>query len=174
MIESIALSLMKTLAAFLFKSYLISQSKINIEGAPSWYMQNDSARVCVYDFQRGGLGAVDKAKDSTYLKMNDELENILETVIYKNFSNLKDQKEKTFVMMFKDDKDAPYFIRQHMQFPNIEYKKKVQTAFVKACIDKDTIIAYQEKRVGSIKYELTHKRADNAFEELDNSITETE
>ncbi|MGD9807676.1 MAG: hypothetical protein AB7E76_00935 [Deferribacterales bacterium] len=174
MIESIALALMKTLATFLFKSYMVSQAKINIEGAPAWYMQNDSARVCVYDFQKGGLGAVDKAKDGAYLKMNEELSDILETVIYQNFSNLKDQKEKTFVMMFKDDKDAPYFIRQHMTFLDIEYKKNIQTAFVKACIDKDTIIAYQDKRVGTIKYELTHKRADNAFEELDNSITETE
>lgn len=174
MIESIGIALLKTLSTYLFKTYLLSQSKINIEGAPSWYMKNVPAQVCVYDFKRGGMEAVDQAKAATYPKMQSELTYILESVIYENYSNLKDEKEKKFVMMFKNDPDAPIFIRSHMKFPAIEYKKDVHTAFVKGCIDKDTIIAYQDKRVGTIKYELTHKRANDAFEELDNSITETE
>jgi len=174
MIESIGLALMKTLASYLFKTYILSQSKINIEGAPSWYLQNVSSQVCVYDYQKGSFDAVDRAKANTYPKMQQELTNILEAVIYEHYSDLKDEKEKKFVMMFKNDADAPIFIRKFMKFPAIDYKKAEHTAFVKGCIDKDTIIAYQDKRISTIKYNLTHKRAEDAFDELDSSITETE
>lgn len=167
MIETIALGLVKTLATFLFKSYVLMQSNINIDGAPHWYMQNVSSHVCVYDYKTGGMEAVEKAKAAAYPRMERELSGILEAVIYENYSNLRDPKEKAFVMMFRNDPEAPVFIRKNMSFPNIDYSKKDRIAFVKACIDKDTVIDYQEKRVETIKYELTHKRADDAFEEME-------
>jgi hypothetical protein len=172
MIEGIALALMKTLATYLFKNYVLAQTNIKIEGAPSWYMQNNPYQVCVYDHQPGGFDAVDKAKAATYPKMQKELSGIIEAVIYNNYADLKDPKEKKFIMQFKDDKDAPVFIRANMKFPSIEYKKKEQTAFVKGCIDKKVIVSYQEKRADKIKYELTHHRADNAFEEMDKELAQ--
>jgi len=167
MIEGIALALMKTLATYLFKNYILMQTKVNIEGAPSWYMQNVSSQVCVYDHQTGGMEAVDAAKAAAYPKMEKELSNIIEAVIYENFSNLKDLKEKAFVMRFKNDAEAPVFVRKNMSFPGIEYKKTQRIAFVKACIDKDVILKYQQVRTDTIQYELTHKRANDAFDELD-------
>jgi len=167
MIEGIALALMKTLATYLFKTYVLTAAKINIEGAPNWYLQNIGAQVCVYDHEQGGYGAIDKAKAETFPKMEKELSRIIETVIYKNYSDLKDPKEKAFVMAFKNDPEAPVFVRSNLKFLGIEHKKEYQTAFVKACIDKDTILAYQQKRADKIRYELTHHRADNAFDELE-------
>jgi hypothetical protein len=167
MLESLALGLVKTLIAFLFKSYVATQSSVHIEGAPRWYMQNTADKVCVYDYQTGGLDAIDRAKQESYVKMNTELTNIIEAVIYQNYSDLKDPKEKQFVMAFKNDKYAPVFIRKTMTFPNIDYRKSEQTAFVKACIDKDTIVEYQKKRINKIKYALTHKHADDAFKEME-------
>ncbi|ADD66834.1 hypothetical protein Dacet_0027 [Denitrovibrio acetiphilus DSM 12809] len=168
MIETIGIAILKSLAAFLFKSYMISQVKINIEGAPSWYMQPVEAQVCVFDHQSGGLEAIDKAKNYTYPKMENELSYILEATIQDKYKSLKDPKEKTFVSMFKNDKDAPVFIRKNMQFLNIDYDLDVKTAFVKGCIDKKTILAYQKERIETIKHELTHKRADEAFQEIEN------
>jgi len=169
MIEGLALALMKSLAAFLFKSYVTSQSIVKIDGAPSWYMQKTGAQVCVYDFKRGGLEAVDSAKAAAFPKMEKELAGILVAVIYENYSDLKDPKELKFVMAFKNDSNAPVFVRKNMTFPAIEYKKKYSTAFVKACIEKDTILEYQGERIETIRYELTHKRADDAFEEMESS-----
>ncbi|PLX70892.1 MAG: hypothetical protein C0602_05155 [Denitrovibrio sp.] len=167
MIEGLALALMKTLATYLFKTYVLYTAKVNIEGAPNWYMSNVQSQVCVYEHQYGGLEAIDKAKADTYPKMQKELSGIIEAVIYENYSKLKDPKEKKFVMAFKNDPDAPVFIRKNMQFTGIEYKKKQQVAFIQACIDKDIILKYQQARADVIKYELTHKRADSAFEELE-------
>lgn len=113
------------------------------------------------------MEAVDKVKADAYPLMENEIKNILEAVIYEHYSSLKDPKEKKFVMAFKNDPDAPVFVRKHLQFRAIEYKKRERTAFVKACIDKDTIYRYQQERTEKIKYELTHKRADDAFEEME-------
>jgi len=167
MIEGLALALMKTLASFLFKNYVLMQSKVDIEGAPSWYMNPKSSHVCVYDHQYGSYSAIDTAKANAYPKMKTEISKIIEAVIYENYSDLKDPKEKKYVMLFKNDPDAPVFIRKNMGFPNITYKKKHSVAFVSGCIDKDTIIAYQQKRSDKIAYELTHKRANDAFGELE-------
>lgn len=167
MVEAIAMALIKTLATYLFKTYVLMTSNVKIDGAPSWYMKNVSSSVCVYDFKQGGLETVDAVKASTADKMKTELAKILETVIYSEYSNLKDPKEKQFVYMFKNDPEAGIFINQNIQFPNLEYNKKYRTAFSQGCIEKDIILDYQTKRIDKIKYELTHKRANDAFDELD-------
>ncbi|TCK61573.1 hypothetical protein [Seleniivibrio woodruffii] len=167
MLESIALALVKTLATFLFKTYVLMAGNVSIDGAPYWYMKNVSSSVCVYDYKQGGLETVDAVKLSTAGKMKSEIEKILETVIYSEYSNLKDPKEKQFVYMFKNDPEASIFINQNIQFPNLEYSKKYRTAFAQGCIDKEVILEYQTRRIDKIKYELTHKRAGDAFDELD-------
>ncbi len=70
-------------------------------------------------------------------------------------------------MMFKNDPDAGIFINKTMSFPAIEYQKNERMAFVKACISKDIILTYQKNRTETIKHALTHKRADDAFDELE-------
>ncbi len=167
MIESIALALVKTLATYLFKTYVLVQTNVKIEGAPSWYMKNVPSAVCVYDAQYGGLESIDAAKSSALVRMNKELTAIIENIIYENYHNLKDPKEKAFVYMFKNDAESPIFVQKNTKFPNIEYSKKQRIAFVQACVDKQTIIDYQTERSEKIKYELTHKRAGDAFEELE-------
>ncbi|WP_303849524.1 hypothetical protein [Seleniivibrio woodruffii] len=167
MVEAVALAIVKTLATYLFKTYVLMTNNVKIDGAPYWYMKNVSSSVCVYDFKQGGLESVDAVKDSTAAKMRAELSKIIETVIYSEFSNLKDPKEKQFVYMFKNDPEADIFVNQNIQFPNLEYNKKQRTAFAQGCIEKDIILDYQTKRAEKIKYELTHKRAGDAFDELD-------
>jgi hypothetical protein len=167
MIESIGLALVKSLVTYLFNVYVLAASTVKIDGAPGWYMQNDSANVCVYEYQHGGLESVDAAKSKAYPDMEKQLTYIIEAVIYDNYSTLKDPSEKRFVMLFKSDADAPVFVRKTLVFPAVEYNKKIRTAFVKACIDKNQIVEYQKGRLETIKYQLTHKRAGDAFDEME-------
>ncbi|MGE4267617.1 MAG: hypothetical protein AB7F25_09290 [Deferribacterales bacterium] len=167
MVEAVAIAIVKTLASFLFKTYVFATSNVKIDGAPYWYMKNVSSSVCVYDYKQGGLESVDAVKDSTAAKMRAELTKIIETVIYSEYSDLKDPKEKQFVYMFKNDPEMNIFINRNIQFPNLEYNEKRRIAFAQGCIEKDVILDYQSKRADKIKYELTHKRANDAFDELD-------
>lgn len=172
MLESLALALAKTLATYLFKTYVLMQNNVKIEGAPIWYMQNVPSSVCVYDYKVGGIETVDMAKASLHDKMNAEISKILETVIYENYKDLKDPKEKAFVYKFKVDAEAPIFINGNIKINNLEYIKKHSTTFAQGCIDKQVLIDYQNKRINKIKYELTHMRADAAFDEMDKGPSE--
>lgn len=172
MLESLALALAKTLATYLFKTYVLMQNNVKIEGAPIWYMQNVSASVCVYDYKVGGMESVDLAKATLNEKMNAEITKILETVIYENYKDLKDPKEKAFVYKFKIDAEAPIFINGNMKINNLEYIKKHRTTFAQGCIDKQILLDYQQKRIDKIKYDLTHMRADNAFDEMEKGPVE--
>jgi len=167
MIESIGIALAKALATYLFKVYLFTTSKINIEGAPYWYLRDVPAQVCVYDYKYGGYSAVDSAKAATYPKMRSEISNIVEIVIYENFLHLKSRDELNFVKAFKSDENLPVFVRSKMKHSAVEYKKSRYVAFVRGCIEKDEILDYQNKRIESIKYKLSHKRAGDAFSEME-------
>lgn len=168
MLESLALALVKSLTAYLFKTYVYLTSNIRIDGAPDWYLKNVSSAVCVYDVENGGLESVDAAKANSYTKMQTELSKIIQTVVYDSYRNLKDPKEKAFVNTFINDPDAGIFINKTLVFRNIDYNKKKHITFVQGCIDKQAIIDYQTERADKIRYELTHMRADNAFDDLDN------
>ncbi|MCA1927741.1 MAG: hypothetical protein LDL13_03695 [Calditerrivibrio sp.] len=167
-LEAIALSLVKTLSSFLFSKMLV-YSDINIQGAPSWYQKADSEYVCVSTYNEGGLEAVDVAKDNAKKLLINKINEIIEIVVYDNYRNLQDKSEKLFISTFLKDEELPTFVNKNIDYKNIEYIEKSKLAFVRGCIGKDTLLGYEKERIGIIKNKLTHKRADNAFDELDNS-----
>jgi len=167
-LEAIGLSLVKALSSFLFSKMLV-YSDINIQGAPTWFQKPESAYICISTYQEGDLGSVEIAKDKAKKQMSNKLNEIMEIVVYDNYRNLEDKSEKAFVKSFLNDEDLPIFVNKNIEFKNIEYVKKVNTTFVRGCISKDNVIEYEKERIELIRKKLTHKRADNAFEELDNS-----
>jgi hypothetical protein len=167
-LEAIAVSLLKTLSSFLFSKMLV-YSDINIQGAPSWFQQPDSAYICVSTYQEGGLESVDIAKDKAKRLMASKINEVMEIVVYDNYRNLENPSEKVFIKTFLKDEDLPVFVNKNIEFKNIEYVKKVHITFVRGCIDKNTILGYEKERIDLIRKKLSHKRADEAFEELDNS-----
>lgn len=167
-LEAIAVSLVKTLSSFLFSKMLV-YSDINIQGAPSWFQQPESAYVCVSTYHEGGLESVEIAKDKAKRLMVSKINEIMEIVVYDNYRNLENKSEKAFIKTFLKDDELYIFVNKNLDFKNIEHIKKKQITFVRGCIDKNVIIEYEKERIGIIKYKLTHKRADEAFDELENS-----
>lgn len=167
-LEAIALSLVKTLSSFLFSKMLV-YSDVKIQGAPSWYQKADSAYVCVSTYNSGGLEAVEIAKDNAKKILINKINEIMEIVVYDNYRNIEDKSEKLFIKTFLKDEDLPVFVNKNIDYKNIEYIEKSKLAFVRGCIGKDVILSYEKERIGIIKNKLTHKRAENAFDELDNA-----
>ncbi|MCX8083683.1 MAG: hypothetical protein N3C60_02045 [Calditerrivibrio sp.] len=167
-LEAIAVSLVKTLSSFLFSKMLV-YSDVNIQGAPSWFHKPESAYVCVSTYQEGGLESVDIAKDKAKKMMISKINEIMEIVVYDNYRNLENKSEKAFVKSFVKDDDLHIFVNKNIDFRNIEYVKKVNITFVRGCVDKNTIIEYEKERIDMIRKKLTHKRADEAFDELESS-----
>jgi len=167
-LEAIALSLIKALSSFIFSKMLV-YSDINIQGAPSWYQNQESAYICVSTFQQGGLESVDIAKNKSKRLLTDKINEIMEIVVYDNFRKLDNESEKTFIKTFLKDDDLPIFVNKTTEYRNIEYVKKYHTTFIRACIDKKALLDYEKERIELIRKKLTHKRADEAFEELETS-----
>ncbi|MCD8491071.1 MAG: hypothetical protein LRY50_11515 [Geovibrio sp.] len=170
MFESIALALAKALATYLFKYYVMATPVVKIEGAPGWYYKESSSEICVFANERGGYNAVDALKGRSGILMAEKIDGILQVAVYDNYRELKDPKEKEFVKAFMKDAELPVFITKTMKFRNIVYDKDIQTAFSKACIEKNELISYQEERLEKLKYSLSHERAGNAFDELEESV----
>jgi len=167
MLESIALGLLKTLASYMLKYYLNSTVGVKIDGAPSWFHKQDKGRICVFTYSQGSMASIDIAKNNAKGKMSKKINELIEIVIYDKYRDLRDPKEIELVNAFKKDELLPVFVNRSLKFRKIEYKKRNATAFVKACIDNEVIQEYQKERMKKIVYQVSHKRASNAFDELD-------
>jgi hypothetical protein len=167
MLEMLALTFVKFLANALLKGVWAYATGTDIQGAPSWFYKADKSRLCIYEFESGGLEAVEKAKKKAGIAMIKKIDDLIEVVLYDNYKDLKDPKEKDFIQKLGKDDNLHLFVRKNMVFHKIKYDKDLKTAFVKACIDNDVFLKYQKERSKKLAYELTHYRADKNFDELE-------
>jgi hypothetical protein len=167
-LEAIAITFVKFFTNMLLKAAFSNMDGIKIDGAPSWFYKSDKSKLCVYSFEKGGLEAVEKAKRDAGIRMEEKIKGIVEVVIYDNYRNINEPDEKAFIEKIKEDEYLPVFVKKNITYPRVEYKEKIKTAFVKACIANDTIIAYQAERSKKIAKNLSLFRAEKNFEELEN------
>lgn len=167
MLEAIITAVVKSLASYLVKYYLESSAGVKIEGAPGWFYKQSENQICVFTYAAGGLAAVDKAKLSAKEKMAASINEIITVMLYDKFRNISDPKEQKLIQHFGKDDNLPIFVAGTIKYKNIEYKKKQDTAYVKACIENQEILDYQKERLVKLKKALTEKRADDAFGELE-------
>lgn len=168
MIEIIAVTFVKFLTTTLLKGVFSYATGTVIDGAPSWFYKTDKARLCIYSFEDGGLESVEKAKRKAGIMMINKIDDIIEIVLYDNFRNIEDSKEKLFIRQLEKDEFLPLFVKKNIIFHKIKYEEDVKRSYVKACIENNELIQYQTERTQKIMKKLTHFRADTGFDELDN------
>jgi hypothetical protein len=181
MFEAIIFKLVTTLTGYLFQGYLDSFLSINIEGAPGWYGKNQSsANVYAYGYAKGGMESIEIARDNCHIAMVKKLNGLVEVVVYDNFKDVKDVKEKALLNEFKKDPEINIFVQKNMKYEKVEHfeeekgglftKAHPAQTFAGGMIPKQLIITYQKDRLEKIKYSLTHFRATNAEDELDKEV----
>lgn len=170
MIESLAFVLVKTFIAFTFEQHLEHMQSVHIQGAPKWYYQQTADHICDSGFAHGNLRAIDAAKADARKQMVTRLETALETVVHENFRNQRAPVERALIERFKRDENLPVFVEASVIYENIEYQKPTSTAYARVCIPRETLLAYQEERVGKLKKAVTLHHRDRAFDELDSAL----
>ncbi len=170
MIESLAFALVKTFIAFMFEQHLEHMQSVHIQGAPKWYYQQTVDHICDSGFAYGNLQAVDLAKAEARRQMVMHLSTALETVVHENFRDNRDPAERALIARFKRDENLPVFVETSVIYENIEYQDQRTTAYARVCIPKDTLLAYQEERVGKLKKAVTLHHRDRAFDTLDQEL----
>lgn len=181
MLEAIILKLITTLTGYLFSATIDSFKSIEVEGAPSWYGKNlDHDNLYAYGYARGDIESIEIARENCKITMIRRINDINEIVTYDNFKNIQDPKEKALINEFKSDPNIRVFVNKTMQFEKVEHfesqadglmtKARPAQTFAGGMIPKKIIIDYQKERLDKIKFSLTHMRAGNGFDELDNVV----
>ena len=77
---------------------------------------------------------------------------------------------------FREDTELAKFVRGKRQFLKITYEndEDVRAAFVKACLSRGTVVAYQKERLQRITTRLSKTRAESAFGELETELNQLE
>jgi len=167
MLEGLALSLVKTLATFLFDKYLRSTEQVKVDGAPSWYYTQEDRKVCTYTFIDGDYRYIDYAKQLNRKAMEKEIQSITEKTIYENMSYVKGERELSIVNNFRKDRELPTFVKAKIEYPKISYENEVNRVFVKGCIDKEVIYNYEKRKLQAITKSISLYHSNSAFDEMD-------
>ena len=173
----LALSLGNTLAGYIFDIYLRTENTLDIDGAPDWYLRNDDTEWdCAFGYAPGSLASVEKAKTEATKNLVAQQEQYVQSAIRDEVQRRKprDEKERQLVEQFRNDPELKNFAAEQRQFLKITYGEDVRAAFVKACLSREIVVAYQKERLQKITTELSKNRAESAFGELEASLDQPE
>ena len=175
----LALSLGNTLAGYIFDIYLRTENTLDIDGAPNWYLRNDDAEWdCAFGYAPGSLASVEKAKTEATKNLVAQQEQYVQSAIRDEVQRRKqrDEKERQLVEQFRNDPELKNFVTGQRQFLKITYEddEDVRAAFVKACLSRENVVAYQKERLQKITTELSKNRAESAFGELEARLNQPE
>ena len=173
----LALSLGNTLAGYIFDIYLRTENTLDIDGAPDWYSRNDDAEWdCSFSYAPGSLASVEKAKTEATKNLVAQQEQYVQSAIRDEVQRRKprDEKERQLVEQFRNDPELKNFMTGQRQFLKITYDEDVRAAFVKACLSREIVVAYQKERLQKITTELSKNRAESAFGELEARLDQPE
>ena len=171
MVMVIVSALVETLTKHMFNNYLNEMDKIEIGGAPSWYMKPVDDKICSFAHKNGGMDNIEITKKNAKYKMVKKINGIIDIVVYDNFKNIQNKKEKDVVNLWKKDTNLPIFVDKNIDFSRVDYEDEIDTTFVRACISKQVVLEYETARLQKIKKEVIKVKANNAFEDLDNSFS---
>ena len=173
----LALSLGNTLAGYIFNIYLRTENTLDIDGAPDWYLRNDDAEWdCAFGYAPGSLASVEAAKSEATKNLVAQQEQYVQSAIRDEVQRRKprDEKERQLVEQFRNDPELKNFLTVQRQFLKITYDEDVRAAFVKACLSREIVVAYQKERLQKITTELSKNRAESAFGELEARLDQPE
>jgi len=170
MLLLIASALIETLTKHMLNNHLDARDKIQIGGAPSWYMMPVDDEMCVFTHKNGGLDMIDITKNNAKLKMIKNINDKIDIVIYTNMKNVKNKKEKAVIDKWKQDSNLPIFVNQNLAFSRVSFEDEINTTFVRACISNHTIITYQTERLQTIKKEILKFKSNSALDYMDKEL----
>jgi len=173
----LALSLGNTLAGYIFNIYLRTENTLDIDGAPDWYLRNnDTEWDCAFDYAPGSLASVEAAKSEATKNLVAQQEQYVQSAIRDEVQRRKprNEKERQLVAQFRNDSELKNFVTGQRQFLKITYDEDVRAAFVKACLSREIVVAYQKERLQKITTKLSKNRAESAFGELEARLNQPE
>ena len=165
MLEGVALSLLNTLASFIFENYL-KENYTATYGVPNWFYKESQNELCSFEYINGNYIYLDRLKHKLGNNLQSKIKDINNKVVYVNFKNIHDPKEKAIINQFKDG-DNRDFVHFNISFSKIEYSAELNRLFGKACIQKSALMEFSKQRLKKIVHNVSLYHADKSFNQLD-------
>jgi len=170
MVSVIACALVSSFSKFMFTKMLNEMDKVDIGGAPSWYMKPMDDKMCTFDFEKGDLQSIEIAKINAKTKMQRKINTLVDISIYETTKNVKDPKVIQMTQMWSDDPNLSLFVTKHLDYSKIVYEDEINTSFVRACIDAKVLTDYQQERLDIIQKDIMKYKANVALDELESEL----
>lgn len=167
MLTMLTSALVNTLVQYMFEQTMNKIDSVNIDSAPSWYMEKVDNKMCTFSSEQGSISIINSVKNDSAFKMQSAITNVVDVSIYDNMKNIKTSKERQMTDKWKVDPNLNTFVSKNINFEKIKYNDELNRVFVRACIPKETIINYQKNRLENINKSLLNYKADSAMSELD-------
>jgi len=185
MLEAIGIKLITVLAGFLFEHGLVSIDKIQVAGAPSWYYEeSNNDYIYVFSYKDGGIETIEPLKAELSLLMEKRIQGTIDVVVYKNFRDVKDPKEKELVTLFQKDPDLHLFLKSNIRFERIVqqdmrekgliFKGRPERTFGSAVLSKKSLLDYQEERITILREQIVKEQSSKMFDKLGSELGEEE
>ncbi len=162
MVETIVITIVKTLTTLLFKHYINTTTN-------QYYQQADNM-ICSSSYRDGDYSEIEPLKIDIEQLLYKRVKEINEIAIEENLGNIIKSDEMQIVEKFRHDGQLSRFVHQNIQFKSIEYRDEVDRVFGKGCILKTQFLTYSKKRLQQIAREISLYHEHQAFDELENEI----
>jgi hypothetical protein len=172
MLSMLGMVCVEALAKHMLTKTLDEMSKVDIGGAPSWYMKPIDDKICTFSHKNGGMDYIDFVKNETKYKMIKKIDDIVEVITYEKYKNVKDQHEKDILKKWSTDENLPTFVKSKIDYEKVIFEDEINTTFVRACIPHKDILDYERTRLGKIEKRITKYKSKKAFDELDSNFLE--
>jgi len=166
MLEGIALTLIKTLASFIFNQYLVSTQTIEIDGAPNWYYQSESEKICSFSVIDGDYRNINRLKIDLLHNLQLELKTLNDKAIYQTLNNIESEFDKNVLKEFRHNRELNDFIRFNIKYSKIVYQDDINRVFGKSCINKNLVLHFNQTRLQKIVQRISVHKADVQFQEM--------
>jgi hypothetical protein len=170
MLSILGMVCIEALAKHMITQSLNEMSKVDIGGAPSWYMKPVDNKICTFSHNNNGMNYIEHTKNETRIKMVKKLDDIIEVIIYEKYKNIKDNREKEILKQWSIDNNLEIFVKSKINFEKVIFENEINTTFVRACIPQEDVLNYERKRIGKIEKNILKYKSNMAFDELENSL----
>ena len=146
MVEGVVVSLLQTLASFLFRNYLETTIPAVSEGGEK------KEYICEISNP--------PSKRATETLLRDRIRWLNEKAIQENLGSIIGEREREIVEEFRQDSNLDSFVHW-----NMEYSRG------KGCISKEKLFSYLQKRLKNISRSIALYHEKEAFHELENGYS---
>lgn len=185
MLEAIGIKLITVLAGFLFEQGLVSMDQFQVAGAPSWYYEeSNNDYIYVFSYKDGGIETIEPLKTDLCVLMEKKIQGVIDLVVYENFRNLKEPKEKELVSQFSKDSNLNLFVKSKIKIERIVhqdlrekgliFKGRPERTFGSAILSKKSLLDYQEERISILREKIVRQKSSTMFDKLDSELGEDE